>query len=160
MKELIYSVLRRLSFILVVVTLFAGTAAAQVKYPQPVTTGDTLIFKSGKKSHKIIADADTFWILKNSQYKNAIIAAKKNKLCEEQVIEYKNQTNLLNERSAEQDKLIETLKKDRDFYQAQLSDCESDVSEFAKKCKTQKLISRIAIVVIPVAFVLGFILAK
>ncbi len=156
MKELTYLVLK--SFVtLVLFLLIHNFAEAQVVFPHYVVNGDTIIHKSGKKVLKIAAEQDTFWILKNSQYKNALIFAKKYKLSEEQIVEYKNQIELYKQKSSEQDKLVETLTKDRDFYRTQLTDCENDVTEFSKKCKKQKLLSRIAMIAIPVAFGLGIL---
>lgn len=124
------------------------------KYPIVVRPGDTLTIK-GKKNYTIPLKEDTLWVMKNSQLQNAIIKAKKLEICEEQITEYKKEIDLHKQKDSEQDSLINILKKDRDYYMNNWNTCETDIQKLGRMQKRQKLMKKLAIIAIPVAFVLG-----
>ncbi len=161
MKELIYlgHKIKYAGLLFSFLLLFNITAKAQVRFPYPVYNGDSLNFTIKKnKLYKLDTRKDTFWIMKNSQYQNALIFAKKYKVCEEQIVEYKNEVNLLKETQKEHDALVKTLEEDRDFYKKNWTESEKDIEQFNKKCKRQKIITRITMIGIPAAFVLGLLI--
>ena len=127
------------------------------KFPIPVRTGDTLQIVKADGIYNVQVK-DTLWILKNSQFQNALIIAKQNELCEEEVKEYKELVNLLKEQGAEKDSLVVVLKKDRDYYQNIWKTCDEDIVLMGKIQKRQSLYTKIAIICIPVAFVIGLLL--
>ncbi len=127
------------------IILLPFTAFGQ--YPIPVRKGDTLKIVK-KETVDFIAVKDTLWILKNSQLQNAIIKANKLELCEEQTTEYKNLVKLLKEQGAEKDSLSTILKKDWEI-------CEKDIVKMDKLQQRQSLYTKIAVISIPVAFLIG-----
>lgn len=167
MKELICSVhkthrilLSNFLGLLFVFFFSDGTAQQQFKFPHPVYNGDTLTVENSGKQLRLTTEADTFWIMKNSQYKNALVFAKKYKLNEELIVEYKNEVELLKESINEHKALNDTLKEDRDYYRKIWKESENSLTDCNTDFKKQKLLRNVALAGIPVAFIIGFLLAK
>ena len=147
MKKILISTL----FLIVAIQIFAQ------KFPIPVRSGDTLQIVKADAIYNVPVK-DTLWILKNSQFQNALIIAKKNELCEEEVLEYKGLVDLLKEQGAEKDSLTVILKKDRDYYQNIWKTCDEDIVKMGKIQKRQSLYTKISLICIPVALVIGILL--
>lgn len=133
------------------VLCLSGILVSAQNYPIEIMPGETKSVESG---------SDTLWILKNSQLKKAIVAAKKLKIEEEISLELKNKIKLMQEKETVKDSLIVDLKKDRDYYIKNYKVCTGDVDLLIKKCKRQKLLTRLSLGGAVVAFVAGFLIAK
>jgi len=140
--------LKKILFISFLIANFS--AIAQI-YPIEIRPGETKTIESGN---------DTLWILKDSQVKKAIMAAKKLKVEEEISIELRKKVSLIEEKDLIKDSLIIDLKKDRDFYMRNWKDCTNDVDLLITKCRRQKLYTRLSLGGIAVAFIAGFLIAK
>jgi hypothetical protein len=137
--------------ILVIAFLIISSSASAQLYPIEIRPGETKTIESG---------ADTLWILKDSQVKKAILAAKKLQVEEEITKELKKKISLIEEKDLIKDSLIIDLKKDRDFYLNNWKDCTNDVDLLIAKCRRQKLYTRLSMAGIAVAFIAGFFIAK
>ena len=136
---------------LVITFLITSISASAQLYPVEIRPGTTKTIEPG---------ADTLWILKDSQVKKAILAAKKLQIEEEITKELKKKVSLIEEKDLIKDSLIIDLKKDRDFYMKNWKDCTNDVDLLIAKCKRQKLYTRLSMAGIAVAFIAGFLIAK
>jgi hypothetical protein len=96
--------------------------------------------------------------MKNSQLQNAIIKAKKLEICEDEISEYKKEIGLHIKKENAQDSLNDILTKDRDYYMNTWKTCDQDIQRLGNMHKRQKLMTKIAIGAIPVAFVLGLLI--
>lgn len=148
--------------ILLFFTLFFITFGtyAQVKYPVPVRPVDTLVLITPRGNYQLDAFNDTLWVFKNTQFQNALIKAKQLELCEEETNEYKNIVNLYKNQSVEKDSLIQVYVRDRDHYKENWEVCEDDFNKLILINKKNSLIKKLTIVAIPVAFVIGYLIAK
>jgi hypothetical protein len=147
--------------IIFVITLFAVSQIySQNKFPVPVKPSDSLILVTKSGTYRLENFKDTLWVMKNSQFQNALIKAKTLGLVEEQNREYKILTDKLKEKSAEQDSLIAVYIKDRDYYQKNWKICEDDFDYLTKKCKKNNIFKKLSIIAIPVAFVVGYFVGK
>ena len=126
------------------------------KYPLPVRPGDTLIVKAKKYHYVLPMKDDTLWVMKNSQLQNAIIKAKKLEICEEEATEFKNELSLHKQKDLTQDSLMNILTKDRDYYMNNWKTCDQDIQKLGRMQKRQKLFTKLALIGIPIAFVIGF----
>ena len=131
--------------------LIANISANAQLYPIEIRPGKTKTIESG---------IDTLWILKDSQVKKAIMAAKKLKIEEEISKELRKKISLIEEKDLIKDSLIIDLKKDRDFYMNNWKDCTNDVDLLITKCRRQKLYTRLSLAGVAVAFIGGFLIAK
>ena len=61
----------------------------------------------------------------------------------------------LKEQGQTKSDLVETVKKDRDYYKKNWNTCEKDFTTMANKSKRKGLYMKLALVAIPVAFVAG-----
>ncbi len=150
--------MKRLSVILILLVTCSSLYAQ--KFPIPVKPGDTLILKTNKGNFNLPAKADTFWILKNSQLQSAISKARKLDIEQQEVLELKKQKSILKEIVIENDSLISIVKKDRDFYKKNWEICETDFQVVARKAKRRRIFTRLSVIAIPVAFIVGFYIAK
>jgi len=139
---------KSINFILFFVALISVQLHAQ-KYPYVVLPGEQ---KTLSPEH------DTLWVMKDSQLKRAIIAAKKLKISEEINTELYNKVDLLEQKNLIKDSLIIDLKEDRNFYQNKWETCQQDVDILIKKNKKQKLFRNAALAGIVVAFIAGFLI--
>jgi hypothetical protein len=98
--------------------------------------------------------------MKNSQLQNAIIKAKKLEVCEEENTEYRNEVNLHKQKESQQDSLIDILTKDRDYYMTNWKTCDQDIQKLGRMQKRQKLYTKLAVIAIPIAFVIGLFATK
>jgi hypothetical protein len=130
------------------------------KYPIPVRPGETLTITGIKTNIILPLKDDTLWVMKNSQLQNAIIKAKKLEICEEQISEYKNQTALHKQKDQTQDSLLNIMTKDRDYYMNTWKTCDQDIQKLGRMQKRQKLYTKLAIIAIPVSFVIGLFVTK
>ncbi|NJO88629.1 MAG: hypothetical protein HC831_06420 [Chloroflexia bacterium] len=137
--------------ILVIAFLITSISASAQLYPIEIRPGETKTVEPG---------ADTLWILKDSQVKKAIIAAKKLQIEEEITKELKKKISLIEEKELIKDSLIIDLKKDRDYYIKNWKDCTNDVDLLITKCRRQKFYTRLSMAGIAVAFIAGFLIAK
>ena len=137
--------------ILLATFLFASISVQAQLYPIEIMPGETKTIESGN---------DTLWILKDSQVKKAILAAKTLKIEEEISKELRKKVSLFEEKDLVKDSLIVDLKKDRDFYINNWKDCTNDVDLLIAKCRRQKLYTRLSMAGIAVAFIAGFLIAK
>lgn len=127
-------------------------------YPYPVKKTDTLRLLTKRGFYNFKAKNDTLWILKNTQYQNALIKAKRLELSEIEIVELKNQINLYKDINTEQDSLVSVIKKDRAFYEKNLKECSNRFEIMAARARRQSLYKKLALVGIPVAFAVGFFL--
>lgn len=137
--------------ILLITFLIINISAFAQVYPIEIMPGETKTIESG---------IDTLWILKDSQVKKAIMAAKKLKIEEEITRELRKKVSLLGEKDLIKDSLIIDLKKDRDFYMNNWKECTNDVELLIAKSRRQKLYTRLSMAGIAVAFIAGFLIAK
>ncbi len=137
--------------ILIAVFLITSISASAQLYPIEIRPRETKTIESG---------ADTLWILKDSQVKKAILAAKKLQIEEEINKELKKKISLIEEKDLIKDSIIIDLKKDRDFYMKNWKDCTNDVDLLITKCRRQKMYTRLSMAGIAVAFIAGFLIAK
>ncbi len=124
---------------------------AQNKYPINIMPTQTKTIDAGN---------DTLWVLSNRQVKRAITDAKKLKVELEITKELRNKISLMEEKSVTKDSLILDLKNDRDYYVKNWNTCKDDVNILIKKCKRQKLFTRLSMGGVVVAFIAGFFIAK
>lgn len=127
---------------------FSYFAHAQ-KYPVAVLPGE-------QKNLKPVTD--TLWVLKDSQLKKAIIAAKKLKITEEINSELYKKVDLLKQKNLIKDSLIIDLKEDRKFYENKWNTCQQDIDLLIKENKKQKLFRNVALAGVVVAFIAGFVI--
>ena len=137
--------------ILFIAFLIANISAFAQIYPIEIRPGKTKNIESG---------SDTLCILKDSQVKKAILAAKRLKIEEEISIELRKKVSLFQEKDLIKDTLILDLKKDRDFYMNNWKGCTNDVDLLITKCRRQKLYTRLSLAGVAVAFIAGFLIAK
>lgn len=142
---------KKINLIIVFLSLSVFLVNAQTKYPVQIMPTQTKTFT---------AEGDTLWVLSNRQLKRAIIDARKLKLELEISKELRNRIDLMEERSLTKDSLILDYKSDRDFYVKNWNTCKDDVNILMKKCKRQKLFTRLSLGGIIVAFIAGFFIAK
>lgn len=135
---------------LLVFSLIGLNISAQ-SYPIEIMPGNSKTINPGN---------DTLWVLKNSQLKKAIVAAKKLKIEEDISKELRTKISLIQERETEKDSLIAVYTKDRDYYMNNWKECSGDVDLLIKKCRRQKLFTRLSLVGVVGAFVAGFLIAK
>ncbi len=136
---------------LIITFLIASISVTAQIYPIEIKPGETKKIESGN---------DTLWILKDSQVKKAILAAKRLKIEEEISMELRKKVSLFQEKDLIKDTLILDLKKDRDFYMNNWKDCTNDVDLLITKCRRQKLYTRLSLAGVAVAFIAGFFIAK
>ncbi len=150
--------------ILILISLIISLSSVNLvkaqRYPIPVLPERNITIQSSAGARDLNSNQDTLWILKNSQFKNAIAKAKQLELAETQLERYKHNTKLYEQKSVEKDSLIATLTKDRDYYRNNLQECIQDVRQEAKRNKRKSLFTKIAIGGIPVAFLIGFFVAR
>ncbi len=130
-------------------TVLISLNAQEKKYPQVILPGESKLVESG---------LDTLWILKDSQLKKAIVAAKKLKISEEINAELYKKVDLLEQKNLIKDSLIIDLKEDRKFYEEKWNTCNQDVDILIKQNKKQKLFKNVALAGIVVAFIAGFLI--
>ncbi len=136
------------TILLLLLLSFSYLAHAQ-KYPVVVLPGEQKLLKP---------DFDTLWVLKDSQLKKAIAAAKKLKITEEINAELYKKVDLLEQKNLIKDSLIIDLKEDRKFYENKWNTCQQDVDILIKQNKKQKLFRNVALAGIIVAFIAGFLI--
>lgn len=127
---------------------FSYSAVAQ-KYPVVVLPGEQKLLKP---------EFDTLWVLKDSQLKKAITAAKKLKITEEINAELYKKVDWLEQKNLIKDSLIIDLKEDRLFYENKWNTCQQDIDLLIKQNKKQKLFKNVALAGIIVAFIAGFLI--
>ncbi len=140
--------------------LFATYCSFGQRFPLPVLSGDSLKIFSSYSPKMMHVVNDTLWILKNSQFRNAIVKAKKLELSELQNKELKKKVVILKDISKEKDSLISIMIKDRDYYKKDWKECEKDLKKTLKRNKRKTIYTRLLAVGIPVAFVAGFFAGK
>lgn len=135
------------SFISILI-FFAIHAQAQ-EYPMHIPQGQSIT---------LTASNFDLYVLSNNQFNRALADSKELPLVKMQVEDLKTTVKLYEEKEAELNKLKETLTKDRDFYKENWDNCSQNVEKMAKSYKRQKLIARVAVIAVPVAFVAGLLL--
>ncbi|MCK5536370.1 MAG: hypothetical protein KAI79_06050 [Bacteroidales bacterium] len=140
MKKIIASIV--LSF------LFLNFISAQ-EYPKHIPQG---------QNETLNATESALWVLKESQFNRALSDSKELKLIKLQVEDLKKTINLHEEKETELVKLKETLTKDRDYYKEIWQTCSENTEKIGKAYKRQKIIARIAVIAVPVVFVIGLLL--
>jgi hypothetical protein len=117
--------------------------------------------KQGEKQSVEPTEFDV-WVLKSSQFDSALAYTKRYEVAKEKIITIESKVSILQNENKEKDELVNTLKKDRDFYQTNWKKTETDLSEVGKMAKQEmrkKNIYRLATFIgIPVAFIIGLIL--
>ncbi len=141
--------MRTLNTILLFLLLSFSYIAHAQKYPVVVLPGEQKVLKP---------EIDTLWVLKDSQLKKAISAAKKLKITEEINAELYKKVDLLEQKNLIKDSLIIDLKEDRKFYENKWNTCQQDVDILIKQNKKQKLFKNVALAGIIVAFIAGFLI--
>ncbi len=143
--------MKQINFTLIIV-FFALVAKSQ-NYPDTISVG---------ASRTITADQNTstLWILKDSQYKNAVTKAKELKLANEQIKEMAARNELQNTKSKEKDSLISIITKDRDYYKKNWETTEEDLKTMIGKSNRQKMMTRLSLAGVVVAFIVGFFIGK
>ena len=141
--------MRTLNTILLFLLLSFSYIAHAQKYPVVVLPGEQKVLKS---------EIDTLWVLKDSQLKKAISAAKKLKITEEINAELYKKVDLLEQKNLIKDSLIIDLKEDRKFYENKWNTCQQDMDILIKQNKKQKLFKNVALAGIIVAFIAGFLI--
>jgi hypothetical protein len=136
---------------LIIVFFLSGISVFSQKYPEAILPGS---------SKTIESSLDTLWILKDSQLKKAIIAAKKLQIEEEISSGLKNKISLMEDKDVVKDSLIADYKNDRDFYMKKMKDCTNDVDLLIKKQKKQKLYTRLSLAGVVIAFIAGILIGK
>ena len=150
----------RLFFISLVFLLLASVETLAQKFPVPVLDGSIVRIETDKGTRVLPVKQDTFWIFNASQFKNALAKANELEAAEEQIKKYNMQVEIYKERSKEKDSLISVLKDDRDYYKNNWTICTEDIEKEIQKNKRKSLFNKLALAGIPVAFVLGFFVAK
>jgi hypothetical protein len=145
-------------FTVLIFIVFAWANAQ--KFPVPVLDGSTIKIQSEKGNRLLTVENDTFWIFKGTQFKNALAKAKELELAEEQIQKYNMQIEIYKQRSNEKDSLLSVVKKDRDYYKNNWTMCTEDIEKEIRKNKRKSLFNKLALAGIPVAFVIGFFVAK
>jgi len=148
------------TLIISILILATISSFGQKKYPVPVRPADTLVLVTQRGSYQLQSFSDTLWVFKNSQFQNALIKAKLLELCEKEVEEYKILVDVQKEKSLEQDSIIAVYIKDRDYYQKNWNTCEDDFDILTKKYKRNSIFKKLSMAAIPVAFAIGFFIAK
>ena len=119
------------------------------RYPEVILPGNKKTIENQK---------DTLWILKDSQLKKAIIAAKKLKVEEQITFELRKKINLMDEKDLVKDSLVIDLEKDRDFYKTTWKTCSKDIDILIKKNRRQKLYTKLSLGGVVIAFIAGFLI--
>ena len=141
--------MKKINILILFMAVLISLNAQEKKYPQVVLPGESKLVNPG---------LDTLWILKDSQLKKAIIAAKKLKISEEINAELYKKLDLLEQKNLIKDSLIIDLKEDRKFYEEKWNTCNQDVDILIKQNKKQKLFRNVALAGIVVAFIAGFLI--
>ena len=136
-------------FILSFLFVFVSVWSQEHTYPYVVLPGE---------QKTLNPERDTLWVMKDSQLKKAIMAAKKLKISEEVNAELYKKVDLLEQKNLIKDSLIIDLKNDRDFYQDKWNTCRQDVDILLKKNKRQRLFRNVALAGVIVAFIAGFLI--
>jgi len=137
------------SLILILVLFAAHSMAQEQKYPINIPQG---------QSQTLNATGFDLWVLSDNQFNKALTDSKELPLVKMQVEDLKSIVKLNEQKEAELIQLKETLIKDRDFYKQNWEDCSKNVEKMAKDYKRQKLIARVAVIAVPIAFVVGLII--
>ena len=122
---------------------------AQQKYPVHIPQGQTKNLSAGEFD---------LWVLKDSQFNKALADSKELLLIKKEVIELKKSISLHEEKEQELQKLADTYKKDRDYYQNNWKKCNTDIQQVGKDYKKQKIIARISMIAVPIAFIGGLLI--
>jgi len=138
-------------YIVFLLFVFNSVSVFSQKYPQVILPGNVKTVENQK---------DTLWILKDSQLKKAIIAAKKLKVEEQITLELRKKISLMNEKDLVKDSLIIDYKKDRDFYKNNWEICSKDIDILIKKNKRQKIFTKLSLGGVVIAFVVGILINK
>ncbi len=128
--------------------IFAQTDSTKI-YPKTIFPN---------KPELIDSKSDTLWVLRHSQFLNAIIAAKELKLANYENQELKNQTLTLKSIIQARTEEVELLKKDRDHYITNYNECIRDQKDLADAYKRQKWYLRASFIGIGVAFLAGYLI--
>jgi hypothetical protein len=148
-------------YFIFIIFLFVGFVFANAqKFPVPVLDGSTVKIQSDKGNRVFSVENDTLWIFNGNQFKNALAKAKELELAEEQIHKYNMQVEIYKQRSNEKDSLLSVVKKDRDYYKNNWTMCTEDIEKEIRKNKRKSLFNKLALAGIPVAFVIGFFVAK
>ncbi len=142
-------------FLILFIIISTTTLSLAQNYakPYPLLPGDTLVVTSPK---------DTLWIMNNHRFKQTIIAKKQLKLCREEVDTLKQMVDTLTELNVQRQDLIDTVKRDRDYYMKNWKEAEEDLKLMGELNTKQSQYTKIAIIVgsatTVTAFIVGFIL--
>ncbi|MBN1251796.1 MAG: hypothetical protein JXR51_01090 [Bacteroidales bacterium] len=118
-------------------------------YPEVILPGTEKIIQN---------ETDTLWVLKDSQLKKAIIAAKQ-LIIEEQINdELKKKISLMTDKDLVKDSLVVDLKKDRDFYENNWKTCSKDIDILIRKNQRQILFTRLSLGGVVLAFIAGILI--
>ena len=122
-------------------------------YPQKIPAGQ-------EKTLKV--DSQALWVLKESQFDQALADSKKLKVVEEKVEQLQKIKTKLKEKSVVQDSLIDTLKNERQYYRNLWKQTEKDLKTMGAKTIKQRrwktIFKYTSIIGIPLAFVTGLFL--
>ncbi len=135
--------------LIVFFVLLAWSVLAQQSYPIHIPKGQSKTLQA--------TDFD-LWVLKDSQFNRALSDSKELKLIKEQVEELKKSIDLHEEKEKELQKLADTYKKDRDYYQTNWKKCDKDIQQVGSAYKRQKIIARVSLIAVPVAFIGGLLI--
>jgi hypothetical protein len=133
------------------IILISGSISVAQTYPEVILPGHSKTVQTG---------SDTLWILKDSQLKKAITAAKMLKIEEDISKELRSEISVMQQKDIAKDSLISIYLKDRDFYIDNWKICTNDVDQLIKKQKRQKFYTRLSLLGIVAAFVTGFFIGK
>lgn len=141
--------MKKIILLLSIIAL-AGYITAQTVYPVHIPRG---------QSKTLSADEFDLFVLKQSQFDNALADSKQLKLYKEEVSELKKTIDLYEEKTKELEGLKATIERDRDFYKENWQTCDTDLQKIGSNLKRQKLFTRIALISIPIAFGAGLLVA-
>lgn len=143
--------LRTLTIVVALMLLSSSELFAQ--YPIEVLPG---------KTRQIGNSSDTLWVLSNAQFDKVLIAGKELKLVKEELSLIKKKDGLVNEHKAESDSILSLITKNRNDYEVRWRNCEKDLAivgeSYDKMKRKNKIYKGIAMVGIPIVFVLGLLL--
>lgn len=138
--------------------LLVGSLSFAQQFPFPVIPVQENTVSGGQQ---IISTAtDTLWIMKNSQMKKAVIAAKENKVLNEQLKVNAEKISLLEKKCAETDSLRSIMQKDRDFYIKSYKTCDASLTEAINKYAGAVRFKKFAFIGMGATFVAGFFIAR
>ena len=122
-----------------------------------ITFGQKTKFILPGQTMSITSKNDTLCVIGIKNYKKAIIVSKQLKICNEKFKDQQKIIDTLKQIKTEQQVLIDTLKKDRDFYRNNWQKAEENLKLLADMNKNQSRYTRIAIIAGATTTVVAFL---